>query len=438
MTAIMFRAMTMALALAGLSGRIEARSEPNAGYAPPPVAEASAHHAPTSPYLDQSSMLIPLVWRSDKDPAARIDVARRHHHHSHRSHDDKVAASQPAQTVVVRKGDTINAIAKRLHTTPKAVMDANPGLRPRYLKIGDELRAPGAETPAAGERGRHARGGDRERQSNPQTPKTYMVKHGDTLYSIGRRFGVSVDDLKALNKLRSVSRVRAGQKLILSGEPEAATGEERAARTARRPSAAPPAREGSMSGQAGVAPAQPVPYASLPGEHPAPPPTYSTPSTPPTPAPSAPTTEAAPAAPTDAQVAEAGRGRFAWPAAGDILSGFGSKPGGQRNDGLDIAAPDGAPVHAAAAGDVVYAGNLVPGFGNLVLIKHEDGWVTAYAHLSKTEVKIKDHIAQGAEIGTVGSSGGVDQPQLHFEVRYAPSPRERARPIDPALVLPTR
>ena len=111
-------------------------------------------------------------------------------------------------------------------------------------------------------------------------------------------------------------------------------------------------------------------------------------------------------------------------------------PGGQRNDGVDIGAADGSPVRASATGDVVYAGNLVPGFGNLVLIKHEDGWVTAYAHLSKTEVKIKDHVSQGVEIGTVGSSGGVGQPQLHFEVRYAPSPRERARPIDPSLVLP--
>jgi len=161
-----------------------------------------------------------------------------------------------------------------------------------------------------------------------------------------------------------------------------------------------------------------------------PPPTYAPP-----PTPSAPLSEA-PAGPTDAQVAAAGKGRFIWPTRGSLLIGFGPMAGGQRNDGLDIAAPDGSPVRAAAAGDVVYAGNLVPGFGNLVLIKHEDGWVTAYAHLGNTEVKIRDHVAQGAEIGTVGSSGGVAQPQLHFEVRYAPSPRERARPIDPALVLP--
>ncbi|HKT54262.1 MAG TPA: M23 family metallopeptidase, partial [Caulobacteraceae bacterium] len=144
--------------------------------------------------------------------------------------------------------------------------------------------------------------------------------------------------------------------------------------------------------------------------------------------------EAAPP-PTDAQVVQAGRGRFLWPVRGDILSGFGPKAGGQRNDGLDIAASEGAPVHAAAAGEVVYAGDQVPGFGNLVLIKHQDGWVTAYAHLSKTEVKIKDHVGQGTEIGLAGETGGAVQPEVHFEIRYAPTPRDKARPVDPALLL---
>ena len=105
---------------------------------------------------------------------------------------------------------------------------------------------------------------------------------------------------------------------------------------------------------------------------------------------------------------------------------------------MDIGGSTGQPVTAAAAGEVVYAGNQVPGFGNLVLIKHEGGWVTAYAHLSRTEVKIKDHVSQGDEIGQVGTSGGVTSPQLHFEIRYAPSQRDKARPIDPTLVLTPR
>jgi murein DD-endopeptidase MepM/ murein hydrolase activator NlpD len=139
---------------------------------------------------------------------------------------------------------------------------------------------------------------------------------------------------------------------------------------------------------------------------------------------------------TDAQISALGRGKFVWPVRGEILSEFGPKAGGQRNDGLNVQAQAGEPVRAAAPGDVVYAGDQVPGFGNLVLIKHADGWVTAYGHLSHVDVKMQQRVIQGQQIGQVGSTGGVPEPQLHFEVRYAPSPLERARPIDPRLVLP--
>ena len=140
--------------------------------------------------------------------------------------------------------------------------------------------------------------------------------------------------------------------------------------------------------------------------------------------------------PTDNEVATAGRGRFIWPVRGDVASPFGPKGGGQRNDGLNIRAASGSQVQAAAAGEVVYAGDQVPGFGNLVLVKHDGGWVTAYAHLSRLDVKMRDRVMQGQTLGQVGSTGGVAEPQLHFEVRYAPSPKDKARPVDPVLVLP--
>ena len=117
------------------------------------------------------------------------------------------------------------------------------------------------------------------------------------------------------------------------------------------------------------------------------------------------------------------------------MSEFGPKGTGQRNDGINIRAQAGDPVRAAAAGDVVYAGDQVPGFGNLVLVKHADGWVTAYGHLGRVDVKMQQKVVQGQQLGMAGQSGGVSEPQLHFEVRYAPSPTERARPVDPQLVL---
>ncbi len=139
---------------------------------------------------------------------------------------------------------------------------------------------------------------------------------------------------------------------------------------------------------------------------------------------------------SDAQIATLGKGRFLWPLRGEILSDFGPKGTGQRNDGINIRAARGAPVRASAAGEVVYAGDQVPGFGNLVLIKHPDGWVTAYAHLSNVDVKIQQKVLQGQQIGEAGDTGGVAETQLHFEIRYAPTPAERARPVAPTLLLP--
>ena len=139
---------------------------------------------------------------------------------------------------------------------------------------------------------------------------------------------------------------------------------------------------------------------------------------------------------TTAEIATAGHGRFVWPLHGAILQPFGDHGPGQRNDGLDIAAAPGESVRAAASGEVVYAGSSIPGFGNLVLVKHPGGWVTAYAHLDRIEVRMRDTVSQGEEIGQAGQTGAVTQPQLHFEVRYAPDANEKARPVDPALVLP--
>jgi murein DD-endopeptidase MepM/ murein hydrolase activator NlpD len=140
--------------------------------------------------------------------------------------------------------------------------------------------------------------------------------------------------------------------------------------------------------------------------------------------------------PTDSQVAELGRGKFIWPIRGEVLSDYGPKAAGQKNDGLNIRANAGDSVRAMAAGDVVYAGDQVPGYGNLVLIQHPDGWVSAYAHLSRVGVKMQQKVSQGQEIGQAGSTGGVSEPQLHLEIRYRPPGEDRARPIDPKLVLP--
>jgi murein DD-endopeptidase MepM/ murein hydrolase activator NlpD len=120
---------------------------------------------------------------------------------------------------------------------------------------------------------------------------------------------------------------------------------------------------------------------------------------------------------------------FIWPVDGKVISKFGPAKDNLRNDGINIAAPVGAPVKASAAGTVAYAGNELRGFGNMVLLRHEDGWVTAYAHNSSLLVQKGQRVAQGQTIARVGSTGNVESPQLHFELRKG------TKAVDPMKVL---
>jgi biotin carboxyl carrier protein len=122
-------------------------------------------------------------------------------------------------------------------------------------------------------------------------------------------------------------------------------------------------------------------------------------------------------------------GRFPWPVRGPIVAAYGSTANGGRNDGINIGAPRGTPVRAVAAGEVAYAGNELRGYGNLILIKHDDGWISAYAHCDQLLVKKGDKIAAGQVIAKVGTTGGVSEPQLHFELRRG------KRAVDPRAFL---
>lgn len=128
----------------------------------------------------------------------------------------------------------------------------------------------------------------------------------------------------------------------------------------------------------------------------------------------------------------AGDGRFQWPVRGRVLSEFGSYPGGEKNNGINIAAAEGEPIRAAADGNVSYAGDKLRSYGNLALIKHDGGYITAYAHADRFVVTEGQWVARGQVIGYVGSTGDVRTPQLHFEVRRG---SHGETPIDPRQVL---
>ena len=120
---------------------------------------------------------------------------------------------------------------------------------------------------------------------------------------------------------------------------------------------------------------------------------------------------------------------FRWPAKGRIIAGFGPRTNGQTNDGINIALPEGTPIKAAEDGVVAYAGNELKGYGNLVLIRHANNWVSAYANNEEILVKRGDKVARGQTIAKAGATGSASQPQVHFELRKG------SRPVDPTKYM---
>jgi murein DD-endopeptidase MepM/ murein hydrolase activator NlpD len=336
----------------------------------------------------------------------------------------KVHTDTP-EPIKVKQGDTLYSMAKRTKLTVDDLAKLNGLKKPYRLSLGQEINLP--------------------------STRYYSVETGDTLYSIAHRFGMEADDLAIFNDISAKKGLHAGQKIDLPDDvkdrggpkPTMVAGPTPPPRRERyRPSCPPMAMQPPPPREQAYAPPSPPPPMTAPpsaikpqGGPAQPPAPYAHAVVPPVTPPAA-TAEAPPTA-GDAEVAAAGRGLFIWPVRGDLINTFGQK-GSMRSDGIDIGATQGDSVHSAAAGEVVYAGNAVQGFGNLVLVKHAGGWVTAYAHLASIEVKMRQAVTQGEEIGLVGVSGGVDRPQLHFEIRYAPTPNDKARPIDPMLVLPVR
>ena len=343
-------------------------------------------------------------------------------------------AAAPADShITVRKNESLYAVAQRANVPVRALIDAN-NLKPPYaVSGGQRLTVP--------------------------SQQTYQVRPGDTLAAIARRHGLGTNELVRANALAPPYAVKAGQMLTLpSGVPEpvvagvtlnpasplatpppsppasvvaAAPTVERAPRGAVESAVLPPP---TVSPNATVSVSPPaVPIASL-----SPPPaSTAVASLPPPvpvvspPSPLQPVSLPVPASPLsradddDEPAARPSSRGFLWPVRGSVISDYGAKPGGTQNDGINIAAPRGASIRAAEAGSVVYAGNELKGFGNLLLVRHRDGWITAYAHADELLVKRGDDVVRGQTIAKVGATGGVGTPQLHFEIRRG------SRPLNP-------
>lgn len=319
----------------------------------------------------------------------------------------------PADGVItVRPGDTVYAVARRYGVSARTIIENNRLSPPYLLHVGDRLFVP--------------------------VPRMHVVRSGDTVSEIARDYRVDFRRLAALNDLRPPYAIRVGQRLRLPGATDGSDGTVVAARTPQVPPAqsvpAPAPRDpnqpwstdGSLNfpvsggGTATAGPPLPAPRPSgdvtIAGT--APP----LPDPAPAAAPSGAGSAGRAAAPTPPPRSG---GRFLWPVDGRVIAGFGPREGGLHNDGINIAAERGTKVRAAENGVVVYAGNELPGFGWLLLIKHADGWTTAYAHAETLLVNRGDQVRRGQAIATVGQTGNVDRPQLHFEIRKG------QRAIDP-------
>ena len=240
----------------------------------------------------------------------------------------------------------------------------------------------------------------------------HIVKPGETGIAIARAYGVPWRELVALNRLREPYVIEVGQRLRLSPPPAPA-------RPAARPAAPPPAPAAPVSlEERARAFALTIDDVVTGGQ-----PAATRPSRPAR----APAVNEEP--PTPLPAVTGGAPSFRWPVPGRIISGFGPKAAGRFNDGVNLKASAGEPVRAAGDGVVAYAGDAIPGFGNLLLIKHAGGWVSAYGHNEALLVARGARVKAGEVIARAGQTGAVAEPQLHFELR-----RGRA-PVDPAKVI---
>ncbi len=277
-------------------------------------------------------------------------------------------------------------------------------------------------------------------------PQTITIQRGQTLSEIAHNYQVPMRVIAEANGLSPPYHIQVGRTLVIPG-----AGPPRLAAAPASVAALPPAPRPGVP-QSLTGPDLPPPVAL---EHPSVPavalaPPAAPPEAKPGPAATSPAISAAPPPPevpespdlgSAATPPAAGAGAFLWPVRGHILATYGSKSDGTHNDGINIAAPRGTAVQAVDAGVVAYAGNELRGYGNLVLVKHANGWISAYAHCDAILVKRGEKVERGQVIARVGSTGNVSEPQLHFELRrgqHAVDPREFMPPLPTAMTRDSR
>ena len=277
-------------------------------------------------------------------------------------------------TYRVRPGDTLGQIAERTGAGADGIARANDIAWPYAVRAGQRLRIPGG--------------------------RWHRVKAGETGIAIARAYGVDWSQVTTVNHLREPFILRTGQRLLLPSRAEVATMSlEQRAQAFR------------VDIDELITGAEPALAADA--------------------APAVPVTRPTRRLPASAAVGEPARfsGRFGWPLTGPLLTRFGPLGGGRKSNGINIAAPLGTPVLAAADGVVAYVGDLGI-YGGLILLRHGDGWITAYGNAEELLVTRGQAVKRGQLIARAGETGSATEPQLHFEIR------NKRLPVDPLQYLP--
>ena len=302
-------------------------------------------------------------------------------------------------TIIVGTSDTLDTLSRRYNVSPAAILQANGYKGPRALSPGQQLIIPRPIAAAAAPASKAV-------AAASAAPSVHVVNRGDTLLSIARRNHMSVAELAKANSLDPSAKLKLGMKLTVPGAKTAAVAPAAQPAAGAQPAtvAMPPATK--LAAATGD-PQQKVRLASA----------TTTPA------------ELSAETPVKANEATGALPTFRWPVRGKVITSYGAKTNGKSNDGINLAVPEGTPVKAAEDGVVAYSGNELKGYGNLVLVRHSNGYVTAYAHASEVLVKRGDTIKRGQIIAKSGQSGEVGSPQLHFEIRKGSSP------VDPLQFL---
>ena len=287
------------------------------------------------------------------------------------------------EVVIVADGDTLYSLAKKYGVSSEDIAKINSLKDPYVLTVGQKLNIPVKTEKPSIQNVSIPRSDLSSAESYKTTTRVELeeitVSAGDTLYSLSRKYSIPVNDLAVMNSLSAPFSLSVGQKLKVPNlSPE------------QKLSSTTPVSDTASGSQEGNTKVTNVKTKQKISSDP---------------------TKKLP------QISARSSSKFSWPVRGKILSNYGAKSGGLFNDGINIGASKGTAVKAAENGVVAYAGNEVKGMGNLIIIQHSGGWMTVYAHMDSMDVRRGTKVSVGQKIGTVGATGKVDEPQLHFEIR---------------------